>query len=597
MRNKERSKKMLLAICMGLFIALSITALIIPALAQVQMADSLGVDDASGSPGSYVEVPVIINNTKNGPIESMGFYIEYDKSVINLTAERIKTGDLTSDWLCMPEIGEDKDLIMLAGILGTPIANGSTGSVVILNFSVIGNEGDSSPINITEIRMKNVAEEEGTAPAKNATFSIPLTIPYVTSALPRNTNVPITTEISVTFSEAMNATSVERAFSITPTVSGTFSWSEDNKMMTFTPIGGLRYNTLYTVTIANNATDLSGINLSENYTWSFTTEILKINSSYTETPPTIDGVISEGEWANPIPITLNGYNTPENTKEGLLYIMNDNNNLYVAVVIPDVAQEAGDYLMLDFDQGNDHNATNGDEDACGFNVSQLITGYVDCYWNGTIGWWDTDATSHGNGAMNYSNGNYTYEFSKPLNSGDAQDMSVNPGDTIGFRIETYDLALGDRYRYPQNTVYADTTRWNEWADLVVSVSPTPTPTPTPSPTPTYRRAPGGSATVDSDGDGYSDSYEIRMGTDPHDPKSYPGAPTPVTPTPSPSPSPTPTPTPILTPTPTLPGTPTPTPTSTPIPSPSPSPTPPGFEAIFAVACLLAIAYLVLRRRK
>jgi len=138
------------------------------------MADSLGVDDASGSPGSYVEVPVIINNTKNGPIESIGFYIEYDKSVINLTEERIKTGDLTSDWVCMPEIGEDKDLIMLVGMLGTPIANGSTGSVAILNFSVIGNEGDSSPINITEIRMKNVAEEEGTAPPKNATFSVGL---------------------------------------------------------------------------------------------------------------------------------------------------------------------------------------------------------------------------------------------------------------------------------------------------------------------------------------------------------------------------------------------------------------------------------------
>ena len=62
------------------------------------------------------------------------------------------------------------------------------------------------------------------------------------------------------------------------------------------------------------------------------------------------------------------------------------------------------------------------------------------------------------------------------------------------------------------------------------------------------------------------------------------------------PSPTPTPTPILTPTPPLPGTPMPSPTPTPTPSPSPSPTP-GFEAIFAVAGLLAIAYLVLWRRK
>ena len=172
MRNKERSKKMLLAISMALFIALSITALFIPALARVQMADSLGVDDASGSPGSYVEVPVIIKNTKNGPIENIGFYIEYNKSVINLTAERISVGDLTSDWVCMPEIGEDKDLIILVG--GTPIANGSTGSVAILNFSVVGGYGNTSPINITEIRMKNVAGDEGTAPPKNATFSVGL---------------------------------------------------------------------------------------------------------------------------------------------------------------------------------------------------------------------------------------------------------------------------------------------------------------------------------------------------------------------------------------------------------------------------------------
>ena len=138
------------------------------------MADSLGVDDASGSPGSYVEVPVIINNTKNGPIESIGFYIEYNKSVINLTAERIKTGDLTAGWILMPEIGTDRDLIMLTGVFATPIPNGSTGSVAILNFSVVGKRGDSSPVNISEIKIKNVAGEEGTAPAKNATFKIPL---------------------------------------------------------------------------------------------------------------------------------------------------------------------------------------------------------------------------------------------------------------------------------------------------------------------------------------------------------------------------------------------------------------------------------------
>ena len=43
--------------------------------------------------------------------------------------------------------------------------------------------------------------------------------------------------------------------------------------------------------------------------------------------------------------------------------------------------------------------------------------------------------------------------------------------------------------------------------------------------------------------------------------------------------------------------PTPTPTPTAKPTPTPSPEPPGFEAIFAIAGLLAIAYLVHRRAK
>ena len=74
-------------------------------------------------------------------------------------------------------------------------------------------------------------------------------------------------------------------------------------------------------------------------------------------------------------------------------------------------------------------------------------------------------------------------------------------------------------------------------------------------TPTPRRGGGGGGrAADSDGDGWSDSYEIRKGTDPHDVTSYPGA-------------------------------------------PSPTPTPSGFEAVFVIVGLLAVAYLVLRIKK
>ncbi len=86
----------------------------------------------------------------------------------------------------------------------------------------------------------------------------------------------------------------------------------------------------------------------------------------------------------------------------------------------------------------------------------------------------------------------------------------------------------------------------------------------------------------------------------------------ATPTPTPTPTATPTVTPTPTPTPTVTLTPTGTPTPVPTPTPTPTPTPvtgfslpsirgatrllPGFEAISAIIGLLAVAYLVRRRR-
>lgn len=73
----------------------------------------------------------------------------------------------------------------------------------------------------------------------------------------------------------------------------------------------------------------------------------------------------------------------------------------------------------------------------------------------------------------------------------------------------------------------------------------------------------------------------------------------VMPTPTPSPTPTIAPTPTITPTPTPTPSPSPSPSPTPTVAPTPTPTPeedvPGFEAVFAIAGLLAVAYLLRRR--
>ncbi len=85
-----------------------------------------------------------------------------------------------------------------------------------------------------------------------------------------------------------------------------------------------------------------------------------------------------------------------------------------------------------------------------------------------------------------------------------------------------------------------------------------------------------------DGDGNTDTATVEILT------------AEATPTPTPTGEVTPTPTP--TPTGEIP-TATPTPTAAPTEAPTEAPTPPGFEAVFAIAGLLAVAYLVLRKRR
>ena len=87
-----------------------------------------------------------------------------------------------------------------------------------------------------------------------------------------------------------------------------------------------------------------------------------------------------------------------------------------------------------------------------------------------------------------------------------------------------------------------------------------------------------------DGDGHTDTVTVEI-----------TAAAPTTPTPTPTPTATPTATATATIPPTT--TPTATPTATATPAPTPTPPAPGFEGVFAIAGLLTIAYLVLRRRK
>ncbi|MFZ3384617.1 MAG: Ig-like domain-containing protein, partial [Candidatus Methanoperedens sp.] len=101
------------------------------------------------------------------------------------------------------------------------------------------------------------------------TTSSDTTPPAIIDNTPTGSNIPIASVITVTFNEAMNISSVGSAFSISPNVTGSFSWN-GNKL-TFIPALSLSYGTIYDVRIGSGAMDLAGNNMPA-YTWQFTTE-------------------------------------------------------------------------------------------------------------------------------------------------------------------------------------------------------------------------------------------------------------------------------------------------------------------------------------
>lgn len=98
------------------------------------------------------------------------------------------------------------------------------------------------------------------------------------STHPRNGQlfVELRPYITMWFNTYMVKSTVQNAFSISPQVSGSFSWgngysTSDKTAITFTPSSNLATNTKYTVTVETDAEDLFGSKLKESYTFSFVT--------------------------------------------------------------------------------------------------------------------------------------------------------------------------------------------------------------------------------------------------------------------------------------------------------------------------------------
>jgi hypothetical protein len=141
------------------------------------IADIMSIMSADGEHGEIVHVPVNIVNVTNGPIQVIKLDVLYDHSILKLDYDNddaLLNGDLAAgvNWTFV--LGTNEQSITLAtSDQSQAIHNGSTGSVFLLNFTVIGTTGQTTPLELSDIEFSDPSGYNlGTAPAINGAFTV-----------------------------------------------------------------------------------------------------------------------------------------------------------------------------------------------------------------------------------------------------------------------------------------------------------------------------------------------------------------------------------------------------------------------------------------
>jgi parallel beta-helix repeat protein len=97
--------------------------------------------------------------------------------------------------------------------------------------------------------------------------------PSILSTSPNNeaTNVNLSIEIIIEFSESMDVESVASAIIISPDITYSLLWADSNRTLTIDTSENLSHKTLYSIFITTSAKDPSGNSLENQYGFSFTT--------------------------------------------------------------------------------------------------------------------------------------------------------------------------------------------------------------------------------------------------------------------------------------------------------------------------------------
>ncbi|MBX2997110.1 MAG: Ig-like domain-containing protein [Caldilineaceae bacterium] len=157
----------------------------------------------------------------------------------------------------------------------------------------------AAPVGAVTVRAvdpasQNELSESGTLAAKNDLIALDLSLlptpPRIVSVNPINggLSVPLTSTVSVIFSEPVNPNSVNNGVVSLVTrsgaVDGSTTLSPNGRVLRFWPAAPLASETIYTLTVANTIVDLAGYPLAQTHVSSFTT--------VDRTPPQLSGVIA-----------------------------------------------------------------------------------------------------------------------------------------------------------------------------------------------------------------------------------------------------------------------------------------------------------------
>jgi len=190
-----------------------------------------------------------------------------------------------------------------------------------------------------------------------------------------------------------------------------------------------------------------------------------VNSRWASIPPTINGILAPGEWANaalvPFTMQMRGRLPPYSvikTLDGTFLVMNNGSYLFVAVQIYNVVFLNHDFGTANYTafavlfSNNDNNVLVTGDQGVGVHTWIGDPTYTnnDLFYNASITYWDYDTdllngahgTNNGLFAWTHTNpthgqiGNYTFEMAIPLASPDiGYDFNItNLPWTVGFKI-------------------------------------------------------------------------------------------------------------------------------------------------------------------